>query len=335
MLIKIVWGAGVTVMLTAGSVSYIRLMRKTSGKIRIQDNIFICDDIDNGFVAGILRPVILIPSSIDQSLRSHVIDHEKMHIRHHDHILKIIAYIMLSLNWFNPLIWIAFICFSRDVELYCDESVTKDYSRRKKAEYAYALLNMSIGKVNAAMVSFGEADLKKRIMALRSNRRYGVLSYAVGLTVLLSVSVFFMTNSVVRESLYCSEWQYPTSENILVLYGDYEGAYLVDDMYNHYDYSTVRANINAYLGSNWQDYADSRDDINFWIDSCTLDFGSDHNDSGKAAITVYTGIISGTDTIPMRFDFELDGPDYYLKSVSIVSGSDIDSSAGHAIHSLI
>ena len=264
-----------------------------------------------------------------------MIDHEKMHIIHHDHILKIIAYILLSINWFNPLIWIAFISFSRDVELYCDESVTIDYSRQKKAEYAYALLNMSLGKVNAAMVSFGEADLKKRIMALKSNRRYGVLSYAAGLTVLLSVSFFFMTNSVVRETLYCSEWQYPSSENIYVLYGDYDGSYLVDDLYNHYDYSTVRANINAYLGSNWQDYADSRDDINYWIDSCTLDLGIDHNDSSKSVLTVYTGIIVNNDTIPMRFDFELDGPDYYLKSVSIVSDSDIDSSAGHAIHSLI
>lgn len=321
-----VWLFGAGLMLTLGVKSCIDLREKASARIRKVDNVYICDDIDNGFVLGLIRPEILIPSSVEPRFIAHVIRHEKMHIEHKDHIWKILAYILLSLNWFNPLVWMAFVAFSHDIELLCDEKVTAGYSAKERAEYAYALLSLSTRKITPANVAFGELDLETRIKAIGRNRRYSIKTGAIGAVAVLLVSSFFITNSKVQ-SLYHSEWTDPWSDDVCSICVN-DNAYSVYYLYSVYDMSTIRANINAYLSSNWEDFADSREDISFRVD----DIVYADDDEGLVA---YSSVMAGGDTIPVRFDMEFGQRGSFLTSATILVDQVVEPDESHPVYTVI
>lgn len=328
-----IWFFGSCLMLALGVKSYICLREKTSVRIRQEDNVYICDDIDTGFVLGVIKPIVLIPSTIDSRFVSHVIRHEKMHIKHKDHIWKILSYILLSLNWYNPLVWIAFISFSHDIELFCDEAVTRDYSNDARAEYAYALLSLATQKITPANVAFGEVDLETRIKALGRAGKHSIAAGIIGVLTILAVSAFFITNSSVQ-AIYHSEWIFPGSEEICYLCDEDLPDYIDNNSLYHAfsastDMSTVRAHINAYLSSNWQEFADSREDISFRIDD--IKYAADGE-----GIVAYSSVIVDGDTIPVRFDLD-DGSQggSYLSSATILRYQPVEPSGSHPVYDVI
>lgn len=159
------WLAGMFV-LTAYSVAvYLKLRYKLFAAPHLEKNIYLSDKIPSAFVLGIFNPKIYLPTFVGDSERSYILAHEQHHIRRMDHIFKLVAYCVLMLHWFNPLVWLAYILFCKDMEMSCDEAVIKKLGPEIRADYAASLLNLAIGQtsVTAMPLAFGEGDTKGRV----------------------------------------------------------------------------------------------------------------------------------------------------------------------------
>lgn len=153
-----VWLLGVMAMAAYSISYYIRLKKKLLMVSPLQDNIRLADEITTPFVMGLIRPKIYLPSDTEEHQMPYLILHEKHHIRRGDHIFKALAFLALSIHWFNPLVWIAFIYASRDMEMSCDEAVVKKLGEQILPDYAASLLSLATGKTIIAGVplAFGE-----------------------------------------------------------------------------------------------------------------------------------------------------------------------------------
>ena len=157
-----VWLAGIAVMALYGLVSYLRLRGRLRTAVRLEENVFACESVRSPFVLGVLRPKIYLPYGLDGESRALVLAHEKYHLRHGDMLVRLFAFCLLALHWFNPLVWVAFFCMSRDMELRCDEKVLENGDPRA---YSLCLLSVAAGRRFPAPgpLAFGETDVKGRI----------------------------------------------------------------------------------------------------------------------------------------------------------------------------
>ena len=188
-----VWLAGVLGMAAYSVVSYLRLRQKLLTASPLRGNIYLADEITSPFVMGLLRPKIYLPSDIEEREQSYIIRHEQHHIRRGDHIIKALAFLALSIHWFNPLVWVAFICSNKDMEMSCDEAVVKKMGDCILADYTASLLSLATGKhIIAGMpLAFGEGDTKGRIRNLANWKRpvFWVVMVAVAACVALAVGL--------------------------------------------------------------------------------------------------------------------------------------------------
>lgn len=163
-----VWLAGIAGLLLYSAVTYVRLRKKLIGALPLGENIYLADHIDSPFVLGICKPKIYLPSALGEAERGYIIAHEQQHIRRLDHIVKLIAYVALALHWFNPLVWVAYILFCKDMEMSCDEGVIRKMGGHIRADYSASLLNLATGRRILAVtpLAFGEGDPKGRIKNL-------------------------------------------------------------------------------------------------------------------------------------------------------------------------
>ena len=163
-----IWFTGIFVMATYSVVSCLRLRRRLVIVSPLRDNIYLADEITTPFVMGVLKPKIYLPSDMDEHQQSYIIFHEQHHIRRGDHIIKALACIALIIHWFNPLVWVAFICSNKDMEMSCDEAVVKKMGGGILADYTASLLSLATGKtiIAGGPLAFGEGDTKGRIKNL-------------------------------------------------------------------------------------------------------------------------------------------------------------------------
>ena len=178
-----IWIAGVLGMGTYAVVSSMRLRRKLVTASLLRENIFLADEITSPFVMGLIHPKIYLPSSLGEREQPYVVIHEQHHIRRLDHIVKVLAFIALSIHWFNPLVWFAFVMASKDMEMSCDEAVVRKMGDGVLANYTASLLSLATGKhIIAGMpLAFGEGDTKGRIRNLANWKKpaFGVLLAAI------------------------------------------------------------------------------------------------------------------------------------------------------------
>lgn len=168
-----VWCFGIIALVTYSLVGYIRLRYTLRNSEDFDCGIKISKNIKTPFVMGFIEPKIYIPNNMDESQLIHVIAHEKCHIRHKDHLLKPIAYLLLSIHWFNPIVWVAYIFFCRDLELFCDESVIKKLDKEERRAYSKALLSCSTNNYISAVspIAFGELCVKERVEKIMTYRK--------------------------------------------------------------------------------------------------------------------------------------------------------------------
>ena len=161
----ILWAAGVAVMLLRGIAQYLQLRRSLIGALCLRGNIYLADHIPTPFVMGIVTPKIYLPSGISGSERRYIVAHERHHIRRGDHVIKLLAYYALSLHWFNPLVWIAFVQAGKDMEMSCDEAVIKKLGSQIRGDYSASLLRLASRRriIGGTPLAFGEGDTKGRI----------------------------------------------------------------------------------------------------------------------------------------------------------------------------
>lgn len=180
----IIWIIGIALMIIYLIASYIMMKRKVAGSVAIEKGVSICDEIDSPFLFGIIKPHIYLPSGMSDSNREYVLAHERMHLKRRDYLWKLVAFIELSIYWFNPVLWLAYILMCRDIELACDEMVIKKMDAGWRADYCQALLACSIGKRKMIVmpVAFGEVGVKERIKRVCSYKKM-----TLGLVVFVAV----------------------------------------------------------------------------------------------------------------------------------------------------
>lgn len=194
--VSLVWAAGVASMLVYMLFSYVILAMKLRERIKLRDNIWICDRIKSPFVFGIFKPQIYLNSSMSEEERKYVIIHENTHIKRLDNIWKPLGFLLLSIHWFNPLCWLAYWLFNKDIELACDESVIKELDAKGKKEYSTALLMCSSSRYSISVCppAFGKNNIKKRVKSILDYKKPAVCVIIVNIAVCIVVAISFMTD---------------------------------------------------------------------------------------------------------------------------------------------
>jgi len=192
-----IWLSGVCIMLLYAVISYIRLRRRVRTATPLKENQWICDEIKSPFILGFIKPRIYLPSSLQDETLRHVISHEKAHLKRKDYLWKPFGFILLSLSWFNPIMWISFTLFCRDIELACDEKVIKEMNLSDKKAYSEALLSCSSSHklITACPVAFGEIGVKQRIKSVLNYKKPACWVIIVAVIVSIVVAIYFMTDT--------------------------------------------------------------------------------------------------------------------------------------------
>lgn len=181
------WLIGFASLLGYSIISIILLKRSLRTAVLIEGNIYEAQNLKTPFVLGFLHPNIYIPSGLSTEEKSYIILHEQTHIRSFDHLVKLASYLVLCVHWFNPLVWVAFLLMSVDMEMSCDERVLKEMDSDIKKAYSTSLLSLATGQsiINSSPLAFGEGNIKSRIT--------NVLSFKKPATWVIVVSVVFIT----------------------------------------------------------------------------------------------------------------------------------------------
>jgi len=194
--LSLIWLAGMAVMLIYAAASYVRLRLRVRTAVRLHQNIYQSERVASPFVLGVLRPRIYMPFSLGPKDEAAVTAHEQMHIKRRDHLIKPLGFLLLSLYWYNPLIWLAYMLLSRDIELACDEAVIKDMDEKQRADYSQALLSLGThaGPAGACPLAFGEVGVKGRIKSVLSYKKPALWIIAAAVVVCAVSAVCFLTS---------------------------------------------------------------------------------------------------------------------------------------------
>ena len=182
------WIVGIAIMLVYALVSFLILKKRVRASVSAGEGIYECDEVESPFILGILKPIIYVPSGLDEKILDMVLAHEYAHLKRHDHWWKPFGYALLSVYWFNLL--------CRDIEAACDERVIRDQTKEYAADYSQALLSMSVRKrfIAACPIAFGETGVKSRIKGVLNYRKPAFWVVIAAFIICVAVAIFFMTN---------------------------------------------------------------------------------------------------------------------------------------------
>lgn len=191
-----VWRIGAAALMLYAIVCDWRLRRKVSTAVCCKDNVFRSEKISVPFVLGLFKPKIYLPVSITDQELVYVLAHEQAHIGRKDHWWKPLGFLLMTIYWFNPLMWISYALLCRDIEFACDEKVIRDFENEQKADYAQALLDCSVAECGfvACPLAFGEIGIKKRVRSVLRYKKPGIWMSLVVMLVCAVVAVCFLTN---------------------------------------------------------------------------------------------------------------------------------------------
>lgn len=189
-----IWIVGIFVLLLYTVFSYLRIKKRVETATLICNNIYETDRIKSPFVMGI-KPKIYIPVGIEKTDLYYILEHERIHIKRLDFLVKPIAYAIVVLHWFNPFVWFAFSLMNKDMEMSCDEMVLKVMDADSSKEYSYALLNTSAK--NSGLLSpigFGESNVKERIKNILTYKKTEAFAMVTTIIVCIAAGFFVLAN---------------------------------------------------------------------------------------------------------------------------------------------
>lgn len=191
----IVWAAGFCMIATFNLISYLLLRRKTRHAIDFRDY-RISNQIDSPFVIGIFRPKIYLPDRLSANEQEYVLQHEITHIQRFDYLIKLVAFLIVSIHWFNPFAWLAFALMNRDMEMSCDEAVIRSKGTTIRKEYSTTLLAMATGRnlFRPVPLAFGEGNIKMRIKNILSYKKPTMWIIIVSLLIVAGISIGLFMN---------------------------------------------------------------------------------------------------------------------------------------------
>ncbi len=191
-----VWLAGVAAMAIYAAVTTLRLRRRVREAARITNRVWCGDHIRTPFILGVFRPRIYLPSDLSGAARDSVLAHEQAHLHRGDHWWKPLGFLLLTVYWFNPLMWVAYILLCRDIEAACDERVVRNMTAADRKMYSEALLSCSAPRrlVVACPLAFGETGVKSRIKSVLSYKKPTVWIIVAALLVSTVAGVCLLTD---------------------------------------------------------------------------------------------------------------------------------------------
>ncbi|SMC46458.1 M56 family metallopeptidase [Papillibacter cinnamivorans] len=172
-LLSVVWFAGIAVMLIYSVLSIFILKSRLKSARNTGQNLYEADNLKTPFVLGILRPRIYIPAGLAEEEKGYIVRHELTHIRRYDHVVKPLAFLVLSIHWFNPLVWAAYVLMGTDMERCCDERVIREMGGGIRKAYSASLLSLAAEKrmINGSPLAFGEGNVEGRIKNVLNFRK--------------------------------------------------------------------------------------------------------------------------------------------------------------------
>lgn len=194
--LSVIWFNGMALLAMYTAISYWRLRRRVDTAVLYKDNIFQSEYIDSPFVMGIMKPNIYLPFELDGQNLEHVVAHEQAHICRHDHWWKPLGFLLLTIHWFNPLMWLAYVLLCRDIELACDEKVIRKLDNEQRADYTQALIVCSVSRrsIAACPLAFGEVSVKERVVSIMKYRKPAFRIVIPAVLVCMIAAVCFLTN---------------------------------------------------------------------------------------------------------------------------------------------
>ena len=234
-ILNIIWLIGVGALLLYTAVSYGRLCRKVDTAVRYKGNIFQSENVSSPFVLGIIKPRIYLPFNMNGQDLEHVVAHEQAHIRRKDHWWKPLGFLLLTIHWFNPLMWLAYVLLCRDIELACDEKVIKELGNEQRADYMQALVACSVNRrmIAACPLAFGEVGVKERVKSVMNYKKPAFWVIIIAVIICVGVAACFLTNP--KQDRY--------TLRIVVPAGSQE-----EFVYTEEEVSTVRNSIKIWSG---------------------------------------------------------------------------------------
>lgn len=322
---SLVWCVGMLLMGLYTLASYWRLRYRVQTAVRFQGDVYLSGNVSSPFVLGIVKPRVYLPSHISEPDIYHVIAHEHTHIRRRDHWWKPLGFLLLTIYWFNPLMWLAYILLCRDIELACDEQVIKAMNPSQRADYSQALLNCSVDRrsIAACPLAFGEVGVKERVKNVLNYKKPAFWAVAAALLTCLVVAICFLTNPQKTEALKwlqtidasnirCVEYRCPDAEpgKQYALYED-EALSNAIDILNGFDGTRIFSNsIEVTAGSRYELTITAMNqqihtvknigDVYLYID------GEYFEDTHSLLETVWNPYFQGTDYLPAAADSGLD-----------------------------
>ena len=230
-----IWIFGMIALVLYTAISYWRLHRKVDTAVRYKDNIFQSENVKSPFVLGIIKPRIYLPFNMNGQDLEHVVAHEQAHIHRKDHWWKPLGFLLLTIHWFNPLMWLAYVLLCRDIELACDEKVIKELGNEQRADYMQALVACSVNRrmIAACPLAFGEVGVKERVKSVMNYKKPAFWVIIIAVIICVGVAACFLTNP--KQDRY--------TLRIVVPAGSQE-----EFVYTEEEVSTVRNSIKIWSG---------------------------------------------------------------------------------------
>ena len=217
-----IWIVGMVALLIYTVISYAKVKRKIGTAVLLRDNVYQSENVVSPFVLGIIKPKIYLPFNMNEKDMEHVVAHEMAHIRRKDHLWKPLGFLLLTLHWFNPLMWLGYVLLCRDIELACDEKVIKELDHDARADYSEALLTCSVNRrmIAACPLAFGEVGVKDRVKSVLNYKKPAFWIIIAAVIACVAVAVCFLTNP--PSSGDENNSVNPSGE----IFTDYEGVYV-------------------------------------------------------------------------------------------------------------
>ena len=190
-----IWVLGMAAMALWACISCLRVRRQVRESVP-DGPVYLCDRISSPFIFGLLRPKIYLPSNLSETARSHVLAHEMAHIARRDHWWKPLGFALLTVNWFNPAMWLGYVLLCRDIEMACDERVVRFFGAEDKKAYSAALLSCSVNArpITACPLAFGEVGVKQRIRSVLSYKKPAFWVILLAAVLIAVLALGFLTD---------------------------------------------------------------------------------------------------------------------------------------------
>lgn len=199
----LVWIIGMALMLVYTAVSYLRIRLRVREAIVFKDDVMLCDRVSTPFILGVIKPRIYLSSDTSPSDMEYIIAHERAHLKRRDHLWKPLGFLLLTVYWFNPVLWIAYVLLCRDIELACDEKVISSMGAEVKKPYSEALINCSASRrmISACPIAFGEVGVKGRIKAVLNYKKPAFWIIILALVSCIVLALCFLTDPKNEEEI--------------------------------------------------------------------------------------------------------------------------------------